>query len=59
MMERLASSHADLIRGQTLTNKFSLVSFLFLSFPIVLKFTLLHYLFFLFLFSPSAHVDPY
>jgi len=44
---------------KTLTNKFSLVPFLFLSFPFVLKFTLLHFLFFLFLFSPSAYVDPY
>ena len=47
------------VEEKTLTNKFSLVWFLFLYFPFVLQFILLHFLFFLFLFSPLAYVDPY
>jgi len=47
------------VEEKTLTNKFSLVPFLFLYFPFVLQFILLRFLFFLFLFSPSAYVDPY
>ena len=42
-----------------LTNKLSLVPFLFLYFPFLLQFILLLFLFFLFLFSPSPYVDPY
>ena len=47
------------VEEKTLTNKLSLVPFLFLYFPFLLQFILLHFLFFLFLFSPSAYVDPY
>jgi len=47
------------VEEKTLTNKLSLVSFLFLYFPFLLQFILLLFLFFLFLFSPSAYVDPY
>jgi len=47
------------VEEQTLTNKLSLVPFLFLYFSFVLQFILLLFLFFLFLFSPSAFVDPY
>ena len=44
---------------KTLTNKLSLVPFLFLYFPFLLQFILLLVLFFLLLFSHSAYVDPY
>jgi len=47
------------VEEKTLTNKHSLVPFLFLYFPFLLQFILLIFLFFLFLFSPSAYVDPY
>jgi len=47
------------VEEQTLTNKLSLVPFLFLYFPFLLQFILLLVLFFLLLFSPSAYVDPY
>ena len=47
------------VEEKTLTNKLSLVPFLFLYFPFLLQFILLLFLFFLFLFSPSAYVDPY
>jgi len=47
------------VEETTLTNKLSLVPLLFLYFPFLLQFILLHFLFFLFLFSPSAYVDPY
>jgi len=47
------------VEGKTLTNKLSLVPFLFLYFPFLLQFILLLVLFFLFLFSPSVYVDPY
>ena len=47
------------IEEKTLTNKLSLVPFLFLYFPFLLQFILLLFLFFFFLFSPSAYVDPY
>jgi len=42
------------VEEKTLTSKPSLVPFLFLYFPFLLQFILL-----LFLFSPSAYVDPY
>jgi len=42
------------VEEKTLTNKLSLPPFLFLYFPFLLQFILL-----LFLFSPSAYVDPY
>ena len=44
---------------KTLTNKLSLVRFLFLCFSFLMQFILLLFLFFLSLFSPSAYVDPY
>jgi len=47
------------VEEKTLTNILSLVPFLFLYFPFLLQFILLLVLFFLFLFSPSAYVDPY
>jgi len=47
------------VEEKTLTNKLSLVPFLFLYFPFLLQFILLLFLFFLFLFFPSAYVDPY
>jgi len=47
------------IERKTLTNKLSLVPFLFLYFPFLLQFILLLFLFFLFLFSSLAYVDPY
>jgi len=47
------------VEEKTLTNKLSLVPFLFLYFPFLLHFILLLFLFFLFLFSPSAYVDIY
>jgi len=47
------------VEEKTLTNKLSLVPFLFLYFPFLLQFILFLFLFFLFLFSPSAYVDPY
>jgi len=47
------------VEEKTLTNKLSLVPFLFLYFPFLLQFILLLFLFFLFPFSPSAYVDPY
>ena len=47
------------VEENTLTNKISLVPFLFRYFPFLLPFILLLFLFFLFLFSPSAYVDPY
>jgi len=47
------------VEERTLTNKLSLVPFLFLYLPFLLQFILLLFLFFLFLFSPSAYVDPY
>jgi len=47
------------LEEKALTNKLSLVPFLFLYFPFLLQFILLLFLFFLFLFSPSAYVDPY
>jgi len=47
------------VEEKTLTNKLSLVPFLFLYFPFLLQFILLLVLFFLFLFSPSAYVDPF
>ena len=47
------------VEEKTLTNKPSLVPFLFLYFPFLPQFILLLFLFFLFLFSPSAYVDPY
>jgi len=47
------------IEEKTLTNKLSLVPFLFLFFPFLLQFILLLFLFFLLLFSPLAYVDPY
>ena len=47
------------VEEKTLTNKLSVVPFLFLYFPFLLQFILLLFLFFLFLFSPSAYVDPY
>ena len=42
------------VEEKTLTNKLPLFPFLFLYFPFLLQFILL-----LFLFSPSAYVDPY
>ena len=42
------------VEEKTLTNKLSLVPFLFLYFPLLLQFILLLFLFFLILFSPSA-----
>jgi len=47
------------VEEKALTNKLSLVPFLFLYFPFLLQFILLLVLFFLFLFSPSAYVEPY
>jgi len=47
------------VEENTLTNKLSLVPFIFLYFPFLLQFILLLFIFFLFLFSPSAYVDPY
>jgi len=47
------------VEEKTLTNKFSLVPFLFHYFPFVRQFILLRFIFFLFLFYPSAYVDPY
>ena len=47
------------VEEKTLTNKLSLVQFLFLYLPFLLDFILLLFLLFLFLFSPSAYVDPY
>jgi len=47
------------VEEKTLTNKLSLVPFLFLYFPFLLQFILLLFLFFLFLLSPSAYVEPY
>ena len=47
------------IEEKILTNKLSLVPYLFLYFPFLLQFILLLFLFFLFLFSPSADVNPY
>jgi len=47
------------VEEQILTNKLSLVPFLFLYFPFLLQFILLLFLFFVIHFSPSAFVDPY
>ena len=47
------------VEEKTLTNKLSLVPFLFLYFPFLLQFILLLFLLFLFMFSPSAYFDPY
>jgi len=47
------------VEEKTMTNKPSLVPFLFLYFPFLLQFILHLFLFFLLLFSPSAYVDPY
>ena len=47
------------LEEKTFTNKLSLVPFLFLNFPFLLQFILLLVVFFLFLFSPSAYIDPY
>jgi len=47
------------VEEKILTNKLSLVPFLFLYFPFLLQYILLLFLFFLFLVSPSAYVDPY
>ena len=47
------------VEEKTLTNKLSLVPFLFLYFPFLLQYILLLVQFFLFLFSTSAYVDPY
>jgi len=46
------------VEEKILTNKLSPVAFLFLYFPFLLQF-ILHFLFFLFLLSHSAYVDPY
>ena len=50
---------SQIVEEKTLTNKISLVPFLFLYFPFLLQFILLLFLFILFLFSHSAYVDPY
>jgi len=47
------------VEEKMLTNKLSLVPFLFLYFPLLLQFILLLFVFLHFLFSPSTNVDPY